>query len=86
MKGLMTTPDEILNFWFGKLNDGFADDEHRKRRFSGGESFAAQIRKNFAVTVSATRSNTATSSADLADSHIATMFYSEYQRLQNCFS
>ena len=53
MKGLMTMPDEILNFWFGKLNDGFADDEHRKRWFSGGESFYAQIRKNFAVTVQA---------------------------------
>ncbi len=53
MKSFIARPDEILNFWFGEFTDGFADDDHRKRWFTGGESFDEEIRESFADTVRA---------------------------------
>jgi len=37
----------LLTFWFGELNDGFSDDEHRARWFSGGNSFDDECRVHF---------------------------------------
>ena len=46
----MPVPDfePVLNFWFGTLTEGYADTAHRKRWFSGGSAFDAQLTQNFA--------------------------------------
>ncbi len=37
----------VLDFWFGKLEDGFADQSHRKRWYKSSEAFDNEIRKRF---------------------------------------
>ena len=44
----MSSPEPLLEFWFGTLTDGFADDAHRARWFSGGNSFDQDCRVTFA--------------------------------------
>ena len=39
--------EALLEFWFGSLTDGFADDAHRARWFSGGAAFDDDCRKDF---------------------------------------
>lgn len=39
--------DQLLNFWFGQLEDGFADDVHRQRWFMGGDEFDSACRTQF---------------------------------------
>lgn len=39
----------LLAFWFGELSDGFADDSHRERWFSGGPAFDDECRQNFSI-------------------------------------
>ena len=38
----------LHEFWFGTLSDGFADDAHRQRWFSGGAEFDSLCREEFA--------------------------------------
>jgi len=38
---------DLLGFWFGRLAEGFSDEEHRRRWFSGGPEFDAECRANF---------------------------------------
>jgi uncharacterized protein (DUF924 family) len=38
---------EVLEFWFGELSDGFADDAHRRRWFAGDAAIDAEIRERF---------------------------------------
>jgi uncharacterized protein (DUF924 family) len=38
----------LHEFWFGTLSDGFADEVHRQRWFSGGQAFDALCREEFA--------------------------------------
>ena len=40
--------ERLLSFWFGELTDGFADEHHRNRWFSGGLSFDEECRVEFA--------------------------------------
>jgi uncharacterized protein (DUF924 family) len=37
----------LLEFWFGTLTDGFADDAHRKLWFSGGPTFDDKCRQDY---------------------------------------
>ncbi|MGE0625941.1 MAG: DUF924 family protein [Pseudomonadales bacterium] len=39
--------EALLEFWFGVLTDGFADDAHRRRWFSGGRAFDDECRVRF---------------------------------------
>ena len=47
----MTEPQHVLEFWFGELTDGFADDAHRSRWFKPDNAFDAQIRERFAALI-----------------------------------
>lgn len=38
---------ELLDFWFGVIADGFADDAHRNRWFGGGASFDEECRLRY---------------------------------------
>ena len=40
---------EVLDFWFGELKDGFADDQHRRQWFNGGAEFDDRIRTRFSA-------------------------------------
>jgi uncharacterized protein (DUF924 family) len=40
-------PEALLEFWFGQPSDGFADDAHRQRWFSGGPPFDDDCRMQF---------------------------------------
>lgn len=40
--------EDLLDFWFGELNEGFSDDDHRSRWFSGGSEFDDDCRVTFA--------------------------------------
>jgi len=40
--------ERLLQFWFGDMTDGFADDEHRAHWFSGGAEFDNACRVEFA--------------------------------------
>lgn len=45
-------PDDVRRlheFWFGTLHDGFADDAHRQRWFTGGSGFDELCRNEFAA-------------------------------------
>ncbi len=53
MSGLVTDAHEVLDFWFGQQQNGFADDTTRKRWFAGGDAFDEAIREQLASTVSA---------------------------------
>ena len=53
MNGLVADAHEVLDFWFGQQQNGFADDASRKRWFAGGKAFDDAIREQFASTVSA---------------------------------
>ncbi|MEM8768108.1 MAG: DUF924 family protein [Pseudomonadota bacterium] len=44
----MSTAEPLLEFWFGSLSDGFADDDHRARWFGGGNTFDEDCRASFA--------------------------------------
>jgi uncharacterized protein (DUF924 family) len=44
----MNDAEQLLHFWFGKVRDGFADDEHRARWFNGGVVFDEECRVAFA--------------------------------------
>ena len=47
-----TLPDQarrLLEFWFGELSEGFADDAHRQRWFLGGADFDELCRDTFAA-------------------------------------
>ncbi len=44
----MSGPEPLLEFWFGSLTDGFADDMHRERWFAGGNAFDQDCRMRFA--------------------------------------
>ena len=39
--------ETLLKFWFGTQTDGFADDEHRQKWFSGGREFDDHCRTEF---------------------------------------
>jgi len=41
------TPDAVLHFWFGEIDDGFADAAHRARWFQGGAAFDRVCRETF---------------------------------------
>jgi uncharacterized protein (DUF924 family) len=41
--------DSVLDFWFGELEAGFADDAHRARWFSGADGFDQDCRVGFAT-------------------------------------
>ncbi len=43
----LSESEALLTFWFGDLTDGFADDAHRERWFSGGPTFDASCRQDF---------------------------------------
>jgi uncharacterized protein (DUF924 family) len=38
------TPEPLLTFWFGALQDGFADHEHRQAWFTGGRAMDERVR------------------------------------------
>ncbi len=40
--------DAVLEFWFGTLHQGFADDATRRRWFAADDTFDAEIRARFA--------------------------------------
>lgn len=40
--------EDLLDFWFGSLTEGFSDSAHRKRWFSGGAEFDDACRQLFA--------------------------------------
>ena len=42
-----SSPDSVLSFWFGELEQGFADAAHRGRWFEGGDAFDAECRRRF---------------------------------------
>lgn len=44
----MSEAEALLEFWFGTLENGFADDAHRQRWFSGGAPFDDDCRISFA--------------------------------------
>ncbi|MCZ6618008.1 MAG: DUF924 domain-containing protein [Gammaproteobacteria bacterium] len=39
--------DAVLNFWFGSLDEGFADDAHRRLWFNGGAEMDLEVRDRF---------------------------------------
>lgn len=41
------TPEALLNFWFGELHHGLADQQHRTRWFNQCASFDAECRRRF---------------------------------------
>ena len=41
-------PADLLDFWFGVLDDGFADPAHRRSWFDGGSTMDARVRERFA--------------------------------------
>ncbi len=41
-------PAEVLDFWFGALSAGFADDVHERRWFTPDPAFDAEVRRRFA--------------------------------------
>ena len=43
----MTEAAGLLEFWFGQLSDGFADEAHRQRWFSGDSAFDDDCRMTF---------------------------------------
>jgi uncharacterized protein (DUF924 family) len=43
----VTEAEALLEFWFGQLSDGFADEVHRQRWFSGGSAFDDDCRMRF---------------------------------------
>ncbi|MFW6092563.1 MAG: DUF924 family protein [Pseudomonadota bacterium] len=45
--------DEVLEFWFGRLNEGVAPPRVRRRWFAGGAALDAEIRERFATLVDA---------------------------------
>ncbi len=54
----MTTPRDVLSFWFGTLgDDGFADEAVRKRWFESSRTFDAACRDTFAETLDAVADN-----------------------------
>lgn len=53
MNGLIAEASEVLEFWFGQQQNGFANDAQRKLWFAGGEAFDEAIREQFTSTVSA---------------------------------
>ena len=49
-------PEALLEFWFGDLTDGFADEAHRALWFNGGDAFDTLCRDRFAALPAAARS------------------------------
>lgn len=49
----MTSPDEVLGYWFGELRDGIADQAHRKRWFQPDAAVDAEIRDRFGALLTA---------------------------------
>jgi uncharacterized protein (DUF924 family) len=41
-------PEQVLEFWFGRLTEGFADPAHRERWFRADDAFDQAIRAPFA--------------------------------------
>ncbi|MDP6376618.1 MAG: DUF924 family protein [Pseudomonadales bacterium] len=46
-------PDRLLEFWFGTLEKGFADQAHRQRWFSPAEAFDSECRGRFGFLIDA---------------------------------
>jgi uncharacterized protein (DUF924 family) len=44
----MTTPQTVIDFWFGELTDGFSDAAHRGRWYAFDEAFDRLIEDQFA--------------------------------------
>jgi len=42
------TPEPLLTFWFGILENGFADHDHRQAWFTGGRAMDERVRERFA--------------------------------------
>ena len=42
-----TESEALLEFWFGPLTNGFADDQHRQQWFSGGPTFDDTCRQTY---------------------------------------
>ena len=43
----MSEPEALLTFWFGPQTDGFSDEAHRQKWFSGGPTFDDDCRMHF---------------------------------------
>lgn len=43
----MDAAEALLDFWFGEITDGFADDDHRRLWFAGGKAFDDTCRIEF---------------------------------------
>ncbi len=48
MRALMASFDSLLDYWFGKLTNGFADPAHRAGWFTGRAAFDADLTARFA--------------------------------------
>lgn len=40
---------DVLDYWFGAMDEGFADEEHRHRWFQGGEAADTEITERFGL-------------------------------------
>lgn len=49
----MTDHSALLDYWFGELRNGFADEAHRARWFRGEKAFDAALRQKFGHLVAA---------------------------------
>lgn len=45
---MTSLPEPLLTFWFGGLQDGFADHDHRQAWFTGGRAMDERVRERFA--------------------------------------
>jgi uncharacterized protein (DUF924 family) len=45
---LAAPPEPLLTFWFGSLQEGFADHDHRQAWFTGGRAMDERVRERFA--------------------------------------
>lgn len=45
---MTSVPEPLLAFWFGSLQDGFADHDHRQAWFTGGRTMDERVRERFA--------------------------------------
>lgn len=45
--------ESLLDYWFGDLQDGFADESHRRLWFNGGPAFDQALRDRFAHLITA---------------------------------
>ena len=59
--------DALLDTWFGKLTDGFADEAHRKRWFAADAAFDAQLRERFGPALAQARGEPVPAFASVRD-------------------